>query len=224
VAIIALVAAGPLARAFGLRRVQMSTYQAASGAGAAAMEELWRRPAPAGRRGLRAQVLPHPYAFNLFSHNTEIDPESGYNGEEEKVMAECRRVLDQPDLPISVTSVRVPVLRRARDLHERGVRSPRRAGLGARGAGRRARRARGGRPRGQPLPDAVRGEGQGDVLVGRIRATAPTLPGARSRSSWPATSCCKGAALNAVQIAERLFAPVVGQQGRSSRLLAADIG
>src|SRR3546814_2958485 len=48
------------------------------------------------------RVLPHPYAFNLFSHNAEIDPDSGYNGEELKVVAETRRILDADALPIEI--------------------------------------------------------------------------------------------------------------------------
>src|SRR5262249_58260450 len=52
------------------------------------------------------QVLKHPYAFNLFSHDTDVDPESGYNGEELKVIAECRRILSRPELPVGVTCVR----------------------------------------------------------------------------------------------------------------------
>ena len=57
------------------------------------------------------RVLAHPYAFNLFSHDTRVDPETGYNEEETKVMRELRKIMDEPDLRISVTCVRVPVLR-----------------------------------------------------------------------------------------------------------------
>ena len=59
----------------------------------------------------RPRVLRHPYAFNLFSHDTAIDPTTGYNAEELKVVAETRRILDAPELPISITCIRVPVLR-----------------------------------------------------------------------------------------------------------------
>ncbi len=83
VAAIATVALAPLHRAHPIRRLNISTYQAASGAGAAAMEEL-RLPTASYLAGeaFEPKVLPHPYAFNLFSHNADMDPESGYNGEE----------------------------------------------------------------------------------------------------------------------------------------------
>ena len=57
------------------------------------------------------KVLPHPYAFNVFSHNTKVDPETGYNEEETKVMQETRKIFGEPDLRVTATCVRVPVLR-----------------------------------------------------------------------------------------------------------------
>src|SRR3546814_10692109 len=112
VAAITTVALAPLHRAHPIRRLHAATYQSASGAGAAAMEEL-RQSTAAALRGeaFEPRVLPHPYAFNLFSHNAEIDPDSGYNGEELKVVAETRRILDADALPIGITCIRVPVLR-----------------------------------------------------------------------------------------------------------------
>src|ERR1700753_2138843 len=79
-AITALVPLWPIHRKNPIKRLILSTYQAASGAGAAAMEEL----SESTRANLNGQVytpkvMPHPYAFNLFSHNTAIDPETGYN-------------------------------------------------------------------------------------------------------------------------------------------------
>ena len=56
-------------------------------------------------------MLPHPYAFNVFSHNTKVDPETGYNEEETKVMQETRKIFGEPDLRVTATCVRVPVLR-----------------------------------------------------------------------------------------------------------------
>ena len=56
-------------------------------------------------------MLPHPYAFNLFSHNTKIDPETGYNEEETKMARETQKIFGDPDIRISATCVRVPVLR-----------------------------------------------------------------------------------------------------------------
>ena len=111
VAAIMAVALWPLHEAAGVRRIIASTYQAASGAGAAAMEELEvsTRAYLAGET-YEPKVLPHPYAFNLFSHNTAIGPE-GYNGEEMKVIAEMRKIMRLPELRVGVTCIRVPVLR-----------------------------------------------------------------------------------------------------------------
>jgi aspartate-semialdehyde dehydrogenase len=111
VAILACVAIAPLQRRFGLRRLQIATYQAASGAGQPAMEELAASTrAHLAGEAYPPQVLRHPYAFNLFSHDAEVDPQTGYNGEELKVIAETRRILGSFNLPIGVTCVRVPVL------------------------------------------------------------------------------------------------------------------
>jgi aspartate-semialdehyde dehydrogenase len=209
VAIISLVAMAPLARAFGLRRVILSSYQAASGAGAAAMQELVdsTRASLAGET-FEPKVLPHPYAFNLFSHNTEVDPETGYNAEEEKVMAECRRVLDRPDLPISITAVRVPVLRAhsiAMSLEfdvPVGPNSARAALAGAPGLRIVDDRAA------NHFPMPCEAEGQGDVLVGRLRRDLSDPSGRTLALFVAGDQLLKGAALNAVQIAERLFAPL----------------
>jgi aspartate-semialdehyde dehydrogenase len=111
-AIVSLMALWPIHRRNPIRRAIISTYQAASGGGAAAMLELQdaTRAALDGRAYL-PRVLPHPYAFNLFSHNTPIDVATGYNEEETKVMNEMRKILGMPELRIGVTCIRVPILR-----------------------------------------------------------------------------------------------------------------
>jgi aspartate-semialdehyde dehydrogenase len=98
VAIVAVVPLWPLHRHTRIRRVIAATYQAASGAGAAAMEEL-RASTAAYLRGAEYQhrVLAHPYAFNLFSHDTRVDPVSGYNEEETKVMRELRKIMEETE-------------------------------------------------------------------------------------------------------------------------------
>ncbi|TAJ69326.1 MAG: aspartate-semialdehyde dehydrogenase [Phenylobacterium sp.] len=221
VAIIAVVPVAPLARAFGLKRLQMATYQAASGAGAAAMEEL-RASTQAQLEGrpFSPQVLPHPYAFNLFSHNAEVDAESGYNGEELKVIEECRRILDTPELPIGVTCIRVPVLRAHaiamtlefdRVVTPEEVREVLAAAPGVRVVDDRARNH-------FPMPSEA--EGQGDVLAGRVRRDLGD-PSGRSIALFVAgDQLLKGAALNAVQIAERLV-PAAKPQLRSGELVGA---
>ena len=55
--------------------------------------------------------MPHPYAFNVFNHDTAIDPETGYNGKETKVIKETRKIFEDERIAVGVTCVRVPVLR-----------------------------------------------------------------------------------------------------------------
>src|SRR3984957_7316441 len=111
-AIISILPLWPIHRSNPIQRLQLSTYQAASGAGAAAMEELRESTrAHLEGRSYDNKVLPHPYAFNLFSHNTRIDPETGYNEEELKVIQETRKIFGDAQIRVSATCVRVPVLR-----------------------------------------------------------------------------------------------------------------
>ncbi|AWV22487.1 Aspartate-semialdehyde dehydrogenase [Roseomonas mucosa] len=206
VAAIATVALAPLHRAHPIRRLTAATYQAASGAGAAAMEELRQSTAAYLRgEGFEPKVLPHPYAFNLFSHNAEMDEESGYNGEEQKVVAETRRILGTPDLPVGITCIRVPVLRaHAMALHvEFGkVVTPEEARAllaGAPGLKLVDDRAR------NHFPMPSEASGQDDVLVGRIRRDLGDPSGRTLALFVAGDQLLKGAALNAVQIAERLL-------------------
>ncbi|GIV07018.1 MAG: aspartate-semialdehyde dehydrogenase [Fimbriimonadales bacterium] len=109
--IILLMALEPLRRLTRIRRIVVSTYQAASGAGAQAMQELLDSTrAYLQGEPFQPQVLPHPYAFNLFSHNSAVD-ESGYNEEERKMILETRKIWSDAEVAVSPTCVRVPVLR-----------------------------------------------------------------------------------------------------------------
>src|SRR6201996_4915850 len=111
-AITALVPLWPIHRQNRIKRLIISTYQAASGAGAAAMEELEESTrAHLNGQVYSPKVMPHPYAFNLFSHNTAIDPETGYNCEETKVIHEARKRFEAENIAVGVTCARVPVLR-----------------------------------------------------------------------------------------------------------------
>src|SRR3954466_2337586 len=110
--IIAITPLWPIHKQNRIVRLIAATYQAASGAGAAAMEELRESTrAHLEGRDYKNTVLPHPYAFNLFSHNTKIDPATGYNEEELKMVKETRKIFADPTIRISATCVRVPVLR-----------------------------------------------------------------------------------------------------------------
>lgn len=109
--IILLMALAPLRNLGKLRRVVVSTYQAASGAGASAMRELEEQSRQAlNGEPLVKEVFPHQIAFNLFSHNTAID-DSGYNEEERKMIKESRKILHDDSLQITATCIRVPILR-----------------------------------------------------------------------------------------------------------------
>jgi aspartate-semialdehyde dehydrogenase len=109
--ILLTVALAPLAARRPIRRVVLSTYQSASGAGARAMEELRQlsRTVLEGGEPV-SEVLPHSLAFNLFLHNSPLEP-SGYCEEEMKMVNETRKIMALPELRLSATCVRVPVLR-----------------------------------------------------------------------------------------------------------------
>ena len=153
-----------------IKRVIIATYQAASGAGAAAMEELVESTrAHLDGEAFQPKVMPHPYAFNLFSHNTPIDPETGYNDEETKVIRETRKIFEDERIAVGVTCVRVPVLRAhceaitfecERPISEAEVREILSGAPGVRIVDDRARNY---------FPMPVDASGQDDVLVGRIR-------------------------------------------------------
>src|SRR5215472_213241 len=111
-AITALVPLCPIHKQNRIKRLIIATYQAASGAGAAAMEELVESTrASLEGRAFQPRVMPYPCGFNLFSHNTAIDPDTGYNAEETKVINETRKIFEDEQIGVGVTCVRVPVLR-----------------------------------------------------------------------------------------------------------------
>lgn len=205
VAIIAVLALWPLHRHTPIRRVVAATYQAASGAGAAAMQELREATAAylAGSE-YHQRVLAHPYAFNLFSHDTKVDPWSGYNEEETKVMRELRKIMAEPELRIGMTCVRVPVLR----AHSIALTVEFERPFAPEAAREVLGVARGVRivddVGGNHFPMPNEASGQDDVLVGRIRRDVSDPSGCSLALFVAGDQLLKGAALNAVQIAERL--------------------
>jgi aspartate-semialdehyde dehydrogenase len=205
VAIILTVAIAPIHRAVGIRRVVVSTYQSASGAGLAAMQELQSqaREILEGNEPV-PNALPHPIAFNVFSHNSTIGPE-GYNGEETKVMMETRKILGEPDLAITATCVRVPVLRahtESINLTLKHPISPERARFllaeapGIEIVDDREKNL-------FPMPKVA--SGRDSVYVGRIRRDLSQPEGIGLDLFVCGDQLRKGAALNAVQIAEMLI-------------------
>ena len=206
VAIITCVALWPLHRRHRIRRVQAASYQAASGAGAAAMEELRASTmAYLAGQSYPPRVLKHPYAFNLFSHDAAVDQATGYNGEELKVINECRRVLDTPTLPIGITCVRVPVLR----AHSIALSVEFEHPLAAQDVRILLADAPGVRLVDDTVdnhfPMPIEAQGQGDVLVGRIRQDLGDPSGRSVALFLAGDQLLKGAALNAVLIAEHLI-------------------
>jgi aspartate-semialdehyde dehydrogenase len=151
------------------------------------------------------KVLPHSYAFNLFSHNTAIDPATGYNDEETKVIQETRKIFEDDRIAVGVTCVRVPVLRAHSEaitfecenpISEDEVHAILRDAPGVRIVDDRAQNY-------FPMPSDA--SGQDDVLVGRIRKDLSDPSGHSIAMFVAADQLLKGAALNAIQIAERLL-------------------
>lgn len=194
----------PLHRANPIRRAVVSTYQAVSGAGARALEELQRQTADV-LAGLpaRCEVFPHPCAFNVFSHNTAIGPD-GYNVEETKMVLETRKIFEDPTVQIAPTCIRVPVQRAhtesvalefTRPMPEALAREILQQAPGVRIVDDRAANR---------FPTPLDASGRDEVLVGRIRQD-PSLPDQRGLLFMcSGDQLLKGAALNAVQIAELL--------------------
>lgn len=110
--IIALMAVTPLDRLATVKRMVVSTYQAASGAGAAAMEELKQQTRDVlDGKPAQPKIFPLQYAFNLFSHNSGMDVGLGYNEEELKLVKETKKIWGRDNIKITATCVRVPVMR-----------------------------------------------------------------------------------------------------------------
>ncbi len=201
--IILVLALHPLHEAAGLSAVVVSTYQAASGAGQRAMDELQdaTRAALAGQPQPAPEALPQSLAFNLFPH-VDVFMEDGYTREEDKMLHEVRKILELPELAVDATCVRVPVARS----HSESVTVQLERPLGVLEAQELFRAAPGleleddpGAHR-YPMPGPyARRDACG---VGRVRSARVFAPGL---TFWVVgDQLKKGAALNAVQIAEML--------------------
>lgn len=204
--IIALMALAPLHRAFGLKRAVVATYQAVSGAGLWGIEELRRQTAAAlAGEPVQPEKFKHQIAFNVFSHDSAVG-DDGYNAEERKLLLESRKILGLPDLAVSATCVRVPVYRaHSEAIHasfERPVTGDAAREVLAASPGVRVVDDRDGNTFPMPLDAA----GKDDTLVGRLREDTALPNGLALFVSGDQIR--KGAALNAVQIAETLFGVV----------------
>jgi aspartate-semialdehyde dehydrogenase len=194
----------PLHQVNPIKRIVVSTYQAASGAGRPAMEELAANAkAWAAGQEFTPRVLPYRLFMNVFSHNASIG-ENGYNGEEMKMTQETQKIFHAPEIRVTATCVRVPTLRAhcesinlefSRPISEKEVYD-----ILAKAPGVKILDDREHNRSPQPA-DAT---GQGDVFVGRIRSDISMLDGTGIAMFVSGDQILKGAALNAVQIAELL--------------------
>ncbi len=197
-----VVALKPLHDAVPIRRVVVSTYQAVSGAGGKGMEELARQTGQLlNAREAEQQVFPARIAFNVIPH-IDVFLEDGYTKEERKMMDETRKILD-PSIAVTATTVRVPVFYG----HSESVNVTFEGALPAERAREILAESEGicvvDDPASEDYPMPSEAAGSDPVWVGRIRDDA-SLP--NSLQLWVvADNVRKGAALNAVQIAEMLI-------------------
>jgi aspartate-semialdehyde dehydrogenase len=197
---IMLMAVAPLHKRYKVARIVAATYQAASGAGFSAMQELKEETqALLEGRPYERRVMPHPYAFNLFPHNSAFTDE-GYAEEEIKMREESRKILEEPELAIHATCVRVPVLR----AHSEALNITFKEPVSVEEAYALLREAPGvvvleDRALNRfPMPSDA--SFQEPVFCGRIRKD-PSFP--NTLDLWVVgDQLLKGAALNAIQIAE----------------------
>ncbi len=202
--IIMLVAVTPLHRAKKLKRLIASTYQATSGAGAKGMDELISQTQQAlNHEELTPKFFAHQIAFNLIPH-IDVFKEGDYTKEELKMVYESRKMLHYPELRVSCTCVRVPILRAHSeslnmefedDVTPADVREILKNAPGVKLVDDIANKR-------YPMP--VEASGQGDVLVGRIRQDISRGDKKGIDMFICGDQVLKGAALNAVQIAELL--------------------
>ncbi|MEX0775034.1 MAG: aspartate-semialdehyde dehydrogenase [Phycisphaeraceae bacterium] len=207
--IIALVPVTPLHRAAGVQRMVVSTYQAASGAGYAGMVELEEqtRDVLAGKAA-QPRVFAQQYAFNLFSHNSPME-DNGYNQEEMKMVRETRKIWDHPHVRIAATCVRVPVLRAHAESisleFDRPMTEEEARDILSKAPGVSLIDDR----KNNRFPTPLDATHKDDVYVGRIRKDLSLDDGQPATRGLNIFVCGdqlrKGAALNAVQIAELLL-------------------
>ena len=198
-----VVALKPIHDAAGIKRVVVSTYQSVSGAGRKAMEELSHQVAALfSGKEIEKEKFPHQIAFNCIPH-IDAFVENGYTKEEMKLINETRKILGEPSLPVTATTVRVPVF----CSHSESINVEIERKLTAQQAKALLREAPGiivaDDPKSDVYPMAIDAVGTDAILVGRIREDDSIANGL---NLWVvADNLRKGAALNAVQIAEILI-------------------
>ncbi len=199
-----MVVLKPILDAAGIERLIVSTYQSVSGTGVKAVEELHAqtRAELAGEPAPAPAIYPHPIAFNVLGGAGNFKDGDDYTDEERKMMFETRKILEAPDIGISVSCARVPVV----SSHSESVNVQTRDPLSAEEARALLEGAPGVEvvddPPSHGYPTARAAAGRDEVFVGRIRRD-PSHP--RALNLWVVSdNLLKGAATNAVQLAEAL--------------------
>jgi aspartate-semialdehyde dehydrogenase len=195
----------PLHKAFKVKRMVVSTYQAVSGAGAWGLYELEQQIKDyAAGNPVQKEKFPHQILNNIFCHNTKI-AENGYNEEENKMVNETRKIFADPKIMVTATCVRVPVPRAHSESinleFERPVTPQQVREILSKAPG--VRIVDDAAANHFPMP--LEASGQDDVLVGRIRQDISRDDGRGIDLFVAGDQVRKGAATNAVQIAEKLF-------------------
>ncbi len=203
-----VVALKPIHDAFRIRRVVVSTYQSVSGSGQKAIDELMQQTRDIlDGREIQKKVYPHQIAFNCLPH-IDVFLDTGYTKEEMKMVNETRKILSDESIQMSPTTVRVPVVYG----HSEAINVETERPISAEAVRRVLADAPGIRmvdgPEKNEYPLAIDAAGQDPVYVGRIR---DDLSLDHAVNFWVvADNLRKGAALNAVQIAELLVGPRTG--------------
>lgn len=198
-----VVALKPLYDAAGIKRVVVSTYQAVSGAGQEAIDELRKQSQQVLEgREVSGRVFPWQIAFNCLPH-IDIFLENGYSKEEMKMVNETKKIMGDNDIRVTATTVRVPVF----NGHSEAINVETREKLTASQARELLSRAPGvvvvDDLDNKAYPLAIQADGRDEVFVGRIREDFSIANGL---NLWVvADNLRKGAATNAVQIAELLL-------------------
>ena len=198
-----VMALKPLHDNFSLKRVIVDTYQSVSGTGSAALDELKTQTKQyLDNDSIQADVYPHQIAFNVLPHIEPFLP-NGYTREEMKMLNETRKILNIPDLNLSATCARVPVMIG----HSEAVHAEFHNPIDLEKSVELLRGFPGIRVVDDPIsamyPMPIDSEGDDDVLVGRIRND---MSCDNSIAFWLASdNLRKGAALNAIQIAEEIL-------------------
>lgn len=198
-----LVAIAPIHRKVGIRRLVISTYQSVSGTGQKAIDECLKQSKDIleGREP-EAKVYPHQIAFNVLPH-IDVFEDNGYTKEELKMINETRKIMNAPEIAITATTVRVPVLRG----HSEALNIETVEQITPAEVRELLSQAPGvvvmDDPAKNVYPTPVYAEGRDDTFVGRIRKD---LSHPNGIEMWVVSdNLRKGAALNAVQIAEEML-------------------